>query len=219
MRSDDLAFGTPDWSLGLDLEHRLDQAPKDGKVLGWMFNSVLDLADRRGVPLHEASRFTPFASYPLADYLRLLALAAERMDATASPRENLYALGLEVYGAFTESFMGRMVSTALGQGGSARDALRWVARSYRLTSEHTRAIVVLNVEGRAIVHLRNVWSFPDVYHVGVFEGAARAVSEEPMRVRVCPVSLHECFIELARASDEPRRAAHPRRGDHATERQ
>ncbi len=198
MPADDFAFGTPDWSLGLDLEERLAAAPHDSTVLGWAFNSVLRLAERKKVELPYSQAYTPFSPYPLRDYLRLLATAAERLDPSAPPRWNLYLLGTEVYSAFGDSLMGRMVSNALRQGAHARDTLKWVAQSYRLTSDHTRAEVVMNQDGRVIVHLREVWSFPDVYHVGVFEGAARAVSPARIRVRVCPVSRKECFIELLR---------------------
>ncbi len=205
MRADDLAFGTPDWSSGLDLEEILEEAPRDATVLGWAFNSVLRLAERKKVELPDYRAFTPFTPYPLHDYLRLLALAAERLDPQSPPRWNLFLLGSEVYPAFGDSLMGRMVSTALRQGAQARDTLKWLAQSYRLTSEHTRAEVVMNVDGRVIVHLSEVWSFPDVYHVGVFEGAARAISPARIRVRVCPVSRKECFIELVRRTHEATR--------------
>lgn len=197
-RPESLAFATPDLDGPLDLDARLAAAPPDAHVLGWLVNSVTARAAAAGVIVGSGRPLGPVTKVPLADYLRILAEAASKLAPDEPPRKNLYTLGLGVYPAFVESKAGRAILATVGTLADPRRALSLVAKSYGLTGGHTIAEVVVDVDGLAIVHLQNVWSFPDVYHVGLFAGAAQAVSNDPIRVQVCPVSMHECYVELRR---------------------
>jgi uncharacterized protein (TIGR02265 family) len=98
---------------------------------------------------------------------------------TEPPLRTLRELGRGAYPAFAESLVGKVVLSSLGSGhDGARSGLAWVARVYKMTSNHASASVQELSSDVAVVELKDVWTFPDAYHVGIFEGAARAFGGE-----------------------------------------
>src|SRR4029079_15997312 len=63
-------------------------------------------------------------------------------------------------------------------GGDMSGVLRVVPRYYRITGRGGIADVSFLAAQRVIVHLRDVWDFPDAYHVGAYEGVLRGMSVE-----------------------------------------
>lgn len=162
-----------DSSLGL--RDRLAQAPKDGLVKGWLIHSIMENAKRQGVELAMERKYLGFKDYPVAEYLELLGQAAVRLQGNGSAKEALRELGRGVHGSFSQSLVGKVVLAGLGSGhDGARTGLRWITRVYKMTSNHATASIEEPTDHVAVISLSNVWSFPDAYHVGIFEGAAAA---------------------------------------------
>jgi len=144
-------------------------------VKGWLILSVIEAARRNGVADLTPKRYVGFKDYPLREHLELLGQAAVRVRPLEAPLRTLRELGRGVYPAFAESLVGKVVLSGLGSGrDGARGGLPWVARVYKMTSNHATATVSELADGATVVELDGVWSFPDTYHVGIFEGAARA---------------------------------------------
>lgn len=158
----------------LRLRERLAGVPSGSLVKGWLVHSIVDNARRHGTELSTNRKYLGFKDYPVEEYLELLAQAAANVLPGRSPKETLRELGRGVYPHFAQSLFGKVILGGLGSGHEgARTGLRWIARVYRMTSNHAVANFTESSDDVAIVDLENVWSFPDTYHVGIFEGAAR----------------------------------------------
>lgn len=159
----------------LALRERLAGAPPDALIKGWLFHSLSDSARAHGVELEAGSRRLGFKDYPLSEYLEALAEAAVRVRPDLRPKDTLRLLGRGVYGSFAQSLLGKVVLAGIGSGkGGARTGLQWVARVYKLTSNHAAARFSAADGEPTTIALCDVWTFPDSYHVGIFEGAAQA---------------------------------------------
>lgn len=158
----------------LCLRQRLAGAPPDACIKGWLFRSLVDAAKRHDVDLR-ASRRLGFKDYPLSEYLELLGEAAYRVRPDESPKETLRLLGRGAHPAFAQSLFGKVILSGLGTGHQgARTGLGWVAHVYKLTSNHAVATITHRPNNVSLIELENVWTFPDSYHAGIFEGAAEA---------------------------------------------
>jgi uncharacterized protein (TIGR02265 family) len=157
----------------LQLAQRISGAPDGGLVKGWLFQSVLEQASASGAVLDTSRRYLGFKDYAVAEYLELLAQAAVRAHPDLPAVETLRLLGRGVYDTFAKSLFAKVIMASLGSGHSgARTGLRWIAHVYKLTSNHAIARFQEVSETVAMIELESVWSFPDSYHVGIFEGAA-----------------------------------------------
>jgi len=178
----------------LQLRQRLDGAPSDGLVKGWLFKSVVETASAYGVDVAGVRRWAGLKDYPVADYLELLAESAALVHPERPHRETLRMLGRGVYESFADAVLGKVILASLGDGHhGARTGLRWVARVYKLTSSHAVATFTELSERASVIHLSNVWSYPDAYHVGIFEGAAHAFGGD-VAVSVESISLSEAKL-------------------------
>lgn len=199
-------FSHPDWSEPLDTETRLESAPAKGMVKGWLLKSVVRRADQRGITLTE-KKYHGFRSYPVQEYLRLLDQAAQQLEPKVPPKETLRRLGHEVYPAFRDSTVGRVVLAGFGeQGDASLRGLRWLSKGYRVASPHTRVRAAVVEPGHALLHLDRVWSFPDSYHVGIFQGAAEGHWNSHVDIKTYAVSPCEVWLDLrwARGSQAPK---------------
>jgi uncharacterized protein (TIGR02265 family) len=123
----------------------------------------------------DGSRHLTFKDYPLAEYLELLGRAACLVQPQLTPKETLRLLGRSVYPTFAQSLVGKVFISGFGSGHEgARTGLRLVTHVYKLTSNHAVANLTQGSDGVSRVELENVWTFPDSYHAGIFEGAAEA---------------------------------------------
>ena len=157
------------------LAERLAGAPPDGLIKGWLILSIIENAKRSGVELTTDRKYLTFRDYPSHEYLELLGQAAVRVQPEKPPIETLRGLGRGVYSTFSKALFGKVILAGLGEGhAGARAGLRWISRLYKMTSNHASVEFAETSEDTSVITLTNVWSFPDVYHVGIFEGAARA---------------------------------------------
>lgn len=126
--------------------------------------------------------------------MELLGQASVRVQPDQAPIETLRELGRGVYATFSKSLFGKVILAGLGEGhGGARSGLRWISRIYKMTSNHATADFEESSEDTSVLTLTNVWSFPDAYHVGIFEGAARAFGGN-VRVQISSASLSSATL-------------------------
>lgn len=190
-------FSTPDWNAPLDIEARLDALPPNAQLKGWVLSSIVNAAKNRGVDLPGARRYIGFSDYPAQEYLELLVSAAKLIDPRFPPRRTLYEVGRAAYPTFASSILGRIVISALlTPDNPSMEQLKAVSKVYRVTSNATSSAELTHWEPGefAVVALRNVWSFPDAYHAGVFAGAAEGLGNPNAVVLVKNHSL--CDTDL-----------------------
>jgi uncharacterized protein (TIGR02265 family) len=203
-------FRPPDWDAPLDLEQRLSSVPDNSIVRGWVLQSVVDSARREGVTLAGKPRYGRFRDYSLREHLELLAAAAEQINPGEPPRRTLFELGRRVFPAFATTFTGRLALRALGgKQQPVRAGLDLMSRLYRMTYKGRSYAELLEIgDGFAVIRLRQVWTFPDSYHVGVFLGAAEGVFDVEPAILVRATSL--CDAELLLSWTEPAGGVQPR---------
>jgi uncharacterized protein (TIGR02265 family) len=180
----------------LSMAERLAQAPSDGLVKGWLCQSIIENAKRHGVDLVLERRYFGFKDYPVREYLELLAQAAVTVRREEPAQRTLRVLGQGVYESFSQSLFGKVIMAGLGKGHEgARTGLRLIAHVYKRTSNHAIARFTEPADDVALVELSNVWSFPDAYHIGIFEGAARGFGGD-VRVEIEKSSLSEASLKF-----------------------
>lgn len=180
----------------LSMTERLAGAPTDGLVKGWLCQSIIENAKRHGVDLVLGHRYFGFKDYPVREYLELLAQAAVTVRRDEPAQKTLRVLGHGVYESFSQSLFGKVIMAGLGKGHEgARTGLRLIAHVYKRTSNHAVAHFTELSDDMALVELSNVWSFPDAYHVGIFEGAARGFGGD-VKVDIEKRSLSEASLKF-----------------------
>lgn len=171
-------FGPPDLASPLDLEERLEALPPGLTVRGFIFSAV---TQRLGLT---PTRYVPYRSYPLDDFLRLLARAGER----GPPAQRLREAGRLVWPAFRGSMIGSVL-LSLGAD-SIEGALEHAPRMYRLGVSFGTVEVIHRGPRRAEVRLRDVWAFHP-YLFGFIEGIAHYY-DPSARVLYRRVALNAC---------------------------
>ena len=179
----------------LSMAERLAQAPADGLVKGWLCQSIIENARRHGVDLVLERRYLGFKDYPVREYLSLLAQAAVTVRRDEPALQTLRVLGHGVFASFSQSLFGKVITAGLGKGHDGARTGRLIAHVYKRTSNHAVARVTEPSDDVAIVELSNVWSFPDAYHVGILEGAARGFGGD-VRVAIQKSSLSEALLKF-----------------------
>lgn len=169
---------------------RSQEAPEDGTVRGLYFTELLRLVPR--LRAQQRRRYVPFSKYPLREYMRLLIDAARAAHPEKEPGRALCALGLTTYATFASSMAG---SSLLSSVAMDQDRLLELAPlAYPLTIEPGVVEVVSRTQRTAVVKLRDVWTFPESYQVGVWLGAMEILgvdgSVEVIRHGWCSVDFY-----------------------------
>jgi uncharacterized protein (TIGR02265 family) len=154
-----------DWD---DLEARIEATPASAMIRGMFLNAVMRLV---GAKAAEHRRYIPFRLYPAPEYMRLLLSAARSRFPRRSAADALLALGLGVYSVWASSLAGTAVLAVAGR--DFRRICELAAKSYEITLSPGHAQAVRVGEKEAIVQLRDVWIFPDIFHAGIWLGALR----------------------------------------------
>lgn len=145
---------------------RIADAPESGTVRGLYFAEILRLAPMLR-SMHQ-QRYVAFSKYPLRDFMQLLIDAGRTVHASKTPEQALYTLGLTTYSTFASSISGMALLSSIGI--DIERVLDLVSRAYPLALEPSRVELVSRGIGEAVVQLRDVWTFPESYHVGVWLG-------------------------------------------------
>jgi uncharacterized protein (TIGR02265 family) len=186
-------FGPPDWDAAIDVEGRLAGAPEDGWVRGMFFQGLVDFVRSKTGKTVGRERYLAFKTYPLREYIALLATLASAAFPDVPAREGLRRLGHRAYPNLMSSTFGRVLfSVAANDFG---EALRLVGRVYRMVANPGRVLVARLEPGLALLELRHMWTFADAYQVGVFEGGMRTYRREgEVEVRVKSLSEVDLWL-------------------------
>lgn len=184
-------FVEPRWDAPLDLAARLETMPPGRSVKGMFLQGFVDAALERSGRRIGRGRYTAFQSYPVREMLTLMVEAASLAHPDVPPREGLRRLGKVAYPTFARSMVGKVVMSMAG--GDPKAALKLAPRAYRLIGDAGEATLHDVGPTECVLELRDVWTWPDAYNVGVHEGGLDAWGlEGEVRVRVhspCDVDL------------------------------
>lgn len=152
-----------------DLAARIEDVPRHAEIRGMFLSEVLRLEPSLQSP---RARYIPFSMYPVHEYMELLLTAAQTREPNKSPGGALLALGLGVYSLFASSLTGLAIFS-IAQNNFARVS-ELSSKAYGITLKPGRATAVSVEPNEALIQLRDVWVFPDIFHCGIWLGAMQA---------------------------------------------
>ena len=192
MSPPDSGFADPDWHAPLDADTQIAHAPESGVLKGIFYQDIINTCAAMQAPLTPArQRYLPFIDYPLREFLTLLVDAAGALYPREPLRNGLRRLGRLAYPTLAGTLIGRAIFGIAGHNFGT--ILSLASRAYSVSVKPGDVELVERSKGRGIVHLRNLWPFPDAYQVGVFEGALIAVG---VRGKVLVRTLSECDVDF-----------------------
>jgi uncharacterized protein (TIGR02265 family) len=149
---------------------RIALTPESGTVRGLFFRDILRLAPQLQAT---RARYLPFTNYPMREYMALLLDGARGAFPGAPPAAALRRMGHGVYQAFASSMAGSALFGMI-QHEYVR-LLELTPKAYPLTMDPGRVEVHFKSDTTAVVQLRDVWPFPESFHLGIWEGAYKAL--------------------------------------------
>jgi uncharacterized protein (TIGR02265 family) len=165
------SFEFPDFDAPLDTDARIAAAPENGTVRGMFFQQILEeLGDNR--PEWVSGSHIAFGSYPMRDFMRLLVEGAERLYPSVSVREGLRRLGHLNFPKFSNTMVGSAIFAVAGRDYGKVVSL--AGKAYGVSMSPGRVSTVRIGPNHARVQMVDVWTFPECYQIGVFEGAMKA---------------------------------------------
>ncbi|MEO0323230.1 MAG: DUF2378 family protein [Myxococcota bacterium] len=174
----DAAFRAPDLASPLDVEGLLAAGPPRGLVKGMFFEAVRREVRRAGAPTPGRDRYTAFRGYPLEEWLVFLPECASRAFPGLPAREGMRRFGHGAFRAFQQSTAGRVLFSFAGQDTEA--AARLTGRAFDAIASHGRVEVRESGPGHVVLRLTDMWDYIEGWHVGVYEGATRALGAVPI---------------------------------------
>jgi uncharacterized protein (TIGR02265 family) len=166
-----MTYASPDFEQPLDAVALARRADPSAVVKGAFLRSAAKHAEeRRGVssPIDD---IRAFRAYSAPEAIDILARCATHAYPRVPLRDALRRLGHDAYPTLVETRGGRVLLALTGM--KWQGALQLIPQAYALAGS-ARVVVRLTGDREAEVELHNLWTFPDCYHVGVFEGAMEA---------------------------------------------
>jgi uncharacterized protein (TIGR02265 family) len=178
-----------DTETALDVEARIRDTPLDKQTKGMFFEQMAREARNAGVACEP--RYVTFRDYPLRNFMRLQADYAPIRYPGVPLREAIRRMGSEAFPTLMNSIPGRLLFVLAR--GDFRAALRLAPEAYKHNLSHCSVYLRLETPHQVVLEYRDVWNFPECYHVGVIEGVCRTFGAEArIRTRVysaCEVDL------------------------------
>lgn len=168
-------FVAPDLSAPVDENALIALGPPTGSVKGMFFALLQSEVARRGHRIGR-ERYVRFRGYPLEEWLRFLPEAARLAHPSVPTREGMRRLGHGAFETFTSSTAGRVLFSMAGMQPEAAASL--TGRAFDVIGSHGRVEVLESERGRVVLRLTDMWDYIEGWHVGVYEGAARALGVE-----------------------------------------
>jgi uncharacterized protein (TIGR02265 family) len=172
IRPDD-GFALPDWQAPLDAERLIALVPEDGRVKGLFCQDLVARAGAQGPLLGARPKYQAFIDYPLREWMGLAVAFAQRVHPRETLRSGLRLVGRGAFPLLSSTLLGKTIFGLAGRDFGA--VLEVASRGYAVSMTPGNVTVVERGEGRARVELRQIWTFPDAYQIGVFEGALSAL--------------------------------------------
>jgi uncharacterized protein (TIGR02265 family) len=161
-------FVAPEWKSSIDFDERIAAIPPGANARGMFFQFLVDALEPRVAAQIEAPRFIAFKSYPLRDYVTLLARASRAAFPSLPAAEAVRRLGRSVYPSYARTLTGTAVFAIAGRN-YAR-VIELCPRAYEIGMTPGSVKVRSITPGHAIVELRQIWNVPEFHQVGVWEG-------------------------------------------------
>ncbi len=153
------------------------------------FNFVLDAAEHARAPLARR-RYIPFKSYPIREYNELVDECAAQAFPTLEPRDARRLIGQFIYPAFAQTLVGTAIFAVAGH--DLQRVIEVAPRAYAVSIDPGRVSVVASA-GHALVQLREIWTYVDSLHCGIFEGAIQRCG---VQGRVDVKALSDCDADF-----------------------
>lgn len=161
-------FAAPDWKSPVNFEERIAAIPPGANARGMFFQFLIDSLEPRVAAQLEVPRFIAFKSYPLRDYVTLLARACRVAHPTLPVAEAVRRLGRQVYPSYASTMTGTAVFAIAGR--NFRRIVELCPRAYEIGMTPGSVQVKTLADGYALVELRDIWNLPEFHQVGVWEG-------------------------------------------------
>jgi uncharacterized protein (TIGR02265 family) len=134
-------------------------------------NFLIDFESEHGAARKTRKRCIPFKSYPVGEYNALVDEVAQNVLPHLTVAEARRLLGSEVYPRFTETMVGTALLAVAGHDWNR--VILIAPKAYEVSLEPGSVEVTLHRPGNALVRLRDVWTYVDTLHLGIFQGAMK----------------------------------------------
>jgi uncharacterized protein (TIGR02265 family) len=181
-----------DFSAPLDVAAYARALPAGALARGMFFSSVIATTERLSGKRPNVPDYVHFKEYPILDFFTLVAKCAPLAFHGTPMREALRRFGQDVFPMLSQTMIGKTIF-----GVAMRDwprTLDLASRGYPVSIRPGSARLLELHPRSAIISLRDVWSYPDCYQVGIFEGAMRMFKLQGT-IKVRRFSL--CDVDLA----------------------
>jgi len=171
IRDDAKRFVAPDFARPFDLDAELAAIPSNATVRGMFFGMVNEHA--RSALGHPLSSDDPhaFESASARAYLELLAKAAAALYPMVPRREGIRRLGHRVFSDFYETMVGKAIFTVAGKNFDRLAAL--APKAYEVSYSPCSVHTTVRAPGRVHVVFDPMYVFPESFHIGAWENAAK----------------------------------------------
>lgn len=184
-------FVEPDWNASIDFSARIEAIPSDVSIRGMFLQMLIQNMGADAPATVRSRRYLPFKSYPMREYVGLLAVSCERSG--VAPAERVRRLGHGVYPGYAATITGTAIFAAAGR--SMRRVIDLSPAAFRVAAPECEVTVRELVEGHGVLQLRRLWNLPDLHIVGVVEGALQ-VCKSPGQVRVNKLGFGDADLEV-----------------------
>jgi uncharacterized protein (TIGR02265 family) len=176
LQSDLGRFELPMWDAPYDIDAEIAAAPEQGTVRGMFFDFVIDkVRATTGQRIDDTARVA-FGKYPVREYMRLLARGAQVLYPNVSRREGLRRMGHTLFDEFYETMIGRAIFSVAGR--SLERICSLAPKAYDVSYEPVSVQTHLRGVKHAHIIFSPMFIFPETFHVGAWEGAARFCGNE-----------------------------------------
>lgn len=162
-------FAAPDWSSSIDFDARVAAVPADATGRGMFFQFLIESFGPRVAKQLNLPRYIAFKSYPLRDYVSLLARGSKLAFPHLPAAEAVRRLGRSIYPGYAKSLSGSAVFAMAGR--NFRRMIEVAPRAYEIGMTPVSMKVTAITDHSATVELRDLWNVPEFHQVGVWEGA------------------------------------------------
>jgi len=177
----------------LDTQERLDKMPDDRMTKGMILQSLVDKTKETGGEAPGRGRYVAFKDYPLRELIELMPEVARLAFPGENEREAIRKLGHRTYYDIKKSKVGKVLFSLAGRDLGAM--LKLTSKIYSTVSQVNTKLVELG-SNHALFELRDVWSFPHSYHVGLFEAVMEDYAARNGKVFYKEYSLSEVDLKL-----------------------
>lgn len=165
-------FAEPNWNQPVDFAARLAAIPPSATVRGMFLQMMQASTLASGVVEARERRYVAFNTYPMHDYVALLALICARNKGSLTSAECVRRLGRTLYPSYAKTVTGTAIFAVAG--GNFRRVLELCPAAYRVATPTASVSILECAQGHARVAIRGMYALPDLHQVGIFEGAMEA---------------------------------------------